>query len=76
MNLKDCNILQKCYDDAVKHMQDIAVTAVEEYINNGSISDDTIKAYKISLLGVASTRKDLEYCLDLEIQEINGEMHA
>ncbi len=76
MTLTDCSILQKCYDEAVKKIQDAAIAVADEYACTGQVTKDTLNAYKISKLGVESTGRDLEYCLNLEIQEINGEMHA
>lgn len=72
MEMKDYAILQECHDTAVETMRNVAVLLAEEYLKNGSVSDNTLKNYKVCRLGVESTRKDLEHCFNLEIQKINS----
>lgn len=71
MNLNDACILQKCHDDAVTEMEHAAVAVAEEYYSAGKVEKATLARYNEARMGVESTRKDLEYCIGLELAAID-----
>lgn len=72
MTMQDMKILERNHSDAVKKMGD-AATAIAEYVIDGHRpTQDMVEDYRAAKLGVESTRRDLEYCLQLELQELLG----
>ena len=68
MDMKDFEILKKCYDDAKEHRKDVAVILAEEYMA-GDVSQGTLFKYKKAQLGVESTLRDLKNCVDIEVEK-------
>ena len=70
MTMKDMKILERCHAEAVKKMGD-AATAIAEYVIEGHRpTQDMVEYYRAAKLGVESTRRDLEYCINLELAEL------
>lgn len=70
MTKRDLDILNKAYEDALKKMNSAAVAIAEDVADGEQPSKEMINEYKWCRLGVESTRRDLEYCISLEIAEI------
>lgn len=74
MTLNDMRILERAYEDAL-HEMFVAATAIADCVAYGrNIPLNLLKRYRVAKLGVESTRRDLEYCLSLEISEIMGDI--
>ncbi len=70
MTLNDMRMLERAYEDAL-HEMFVAATAIADCVAFGhNIPLNLLKRYRVAKLGVESTRRDLEYCLSLEISEI------
>lgn len=70
MTLNDMRILERSYEDAL-HEMFVVATAIADCVAYGrNIPLNLLKRYRVAKLGVESTRRDLEYCLSLEISEI------
>lgn len=70
MTMTDLDALNRAHDGAVKEMNRCAVAIAEAVADGREPADADIKAYKVSKLGVESTRRDLEYCMSLALSEI------
>lgn len=70
MTSKDLDILNRAHEGAIRRMQAAAVAIAEAVAEGENPSKAMVNEYKWSRLGVESTRKDLEYCLALELAEI------
>lgn len=70
MTMNDIDALNRAHDGAVKEMNRCAVAIAEAVADGREPADADIKAYKVSKLGVESTRRDLEYCMGLALAEI------
>lgn len=72
MTLNDMRILERAHEDALRELS-CSATAIADLASSGQpIPDSLFKRYRTAKLGVESTRRDLEYCLSLEISEIMG----
>lgn len=72
MTMQDMKILERCHADAVKKMG-YAAAAIAECVAEGHWpTKNMLDDYRTAKLGVESTRRDLEYCLQLELQELLG----
>ena len=72
MTMRDYDILQRCHDEAVDEAVS-AATAIAELVCSGIRVDKAdVERYKAAKLGVESTRRDLEMCLDMELAKINS----
>ena len=69
--LHDMEILQRAYDDAVAEANSAAVAIAEIVADGHRPEKDDIDRYRVARLGVESTRRDLEYCLQIELASIN-----
>ena len=72
MTMQDMKTLERCHSDAVKKMGDAATAIAECVIDGHRPTAEMVDEYRVAKLGVESTRRDLEYCLQLEIQELLG----
>ena len=72
MTMQDMKILERNHSDAVKKMGDAATAIAEYVIEEHRPTQDMVEDYRAAKLGVESTRRDLEYCLQLELQELMG----
>lgn len=70
MTMTDLDALNRAHDGAVKEMNRCAVAIAEAVADGREPADADIKAYRVSKLGVESTRRDLEYCMSLALSEI------
>lgn len=70
MTMTDLDALNRAHDGAVKEMNRCAVAIAEAVADGREPADADIKAYKVSKLGVESTRRDLEYCMGLALAEV------
>ena len=70
MTSKDLDIMNRCHEGAIRRMQAAAVAIAEAVAEGETPSKEMVSEYKLSRLGVESTRRDLEYCLALELAEI------
>lgn len=70
MTLNDMQLLERAYEDAL-HEMFVAATAIADLVSNGQpVPEELLRRYWAAKLGVESTRRDVEYCLSLEISEI------
>lgn len=74
MTMKDMDALNRAHDMAVKHMGDMAVVIAEQVNEGKTPTEQMLKDYRVARLGVESTRRDLEYCMGLEIAQIESTM--
>lgn len=70
MTSKDLDIMNRCHEGAIRRMQAAAVAIAEAFAEGQTPSKEMVSEYKWSRLGVESTRKDLETCLAIELDEI------
>lgn len=74
MTLNDMRILERAYEDAL-HEMFVAATAIADCVSDGQhVPEELLRRYWAAKLGVESTRRDVEYCLSLEISEIMGDV--
>jgi len=71
MTMTDLDALNRAHDGAVKEMNRCAVAIAEAVADGREPADADVNAYKVARLGVESTRRDLEYCLQIEFNELN-----
>ena len=72
MTMKDMSALNRAHDLAVAEMNRCAVVIAESVLEKKSTTSADIKAYQVAKLGVESTRRDLENCLSMELDELLG----
>lgn len=70
MTMKDLDALNRAHDWAVKELGSASIAIAETVSEGGMPTEDMLKAYSVAKLGVESTRRDLEHCLQLELAEI------
>jgi hypothetical protein len=70
MTSKDLDIMNRCHEGAIRRMQAAAIAIAEAVAEGETPSKEMVSEYKLSRLGVESTRKDLETCLAIELAEI------
>lgn len=70
MTTNDIDILNRAHDGACQELNRCAVAIAESVLENRSVKKSDLKAYKIAKLGVESTRRDLEYCMQLALAEL------
>lgn len=70
MTMNDIDALNRAHDGAVKEMTRCATAIAEAVAEGETPTEAEIKAYKVSKLGVESTRRDLEYCMSLALAEV------
>ena len=69
MTMKDVDALNRAHEAALRKMRDAAV-AVAEQVCEAKLTPEAVREYRVARLGVESTRRDLEYCITLEVQQI------
>ena len=69
--LHDMELLQRAHDDAVAEANSSAVAIAELVAEGHRPGNEDIDRYRVARLGVESTRRDLEYCLQIEFNELN-----
>lgn len=70
MNTHDLDILNKCHDDAVKEMASASAAIAEKVCERKWPDKDEIDRYRKARLSAEATRRDLEYCIQLEVVEL------
>lgn len=70
MTKRDMDILNRAHEAALRKMNAAAVAIAEDIADGETPSKEAVSEYKCCRLGVESTRRDLEYCLALELAEI------
>lgn len=74
MTLNDMRILGRAYEDALRELS-CSATAIADLVSDGQpVPEELLRRYWAAKLGVESTRRDVEYCLSLEISEILGDV--
>jgi hypothetical protein len=74
MTLNDMRILERAYEDALRELS-CSATAIADLVSDGQpVPEELLRRYWAAKLGVESTRRDVEYCLSLEISEIMGDV--
>ena len=72
MTMKDIDALNRAHDSAVQEMNRCAVVIAESVLEKRSTTKADVNAYKVARLGVESTRRDLENCMTIELDELLG----
>lgn len=73
MTLNDMRMLEHAYEDALRELS-CSATAIADLVSDGlPVPENLLRRYWAAKLGVESTRRDVEYCLSLEISEIMGD---
>ena len=70
MTKRDMDILNMAHEEALRKMNAAAVAIAEDITDGEQPSKEMVSEYKWCRFGVESTRRDLEYCLALELAEI------
>lgn len=70
MSKHDMDILNRCHEDALKEMASAAADIAETVCDGKWPSKDQVDKYKLACIGVNATRKDLENCISMELDEI------
>lgn len=70
MTPHDLDILNRCHDDAVKEMAAASAEIADSVCCDRWPTKLQIDRYRRAKIGVDATRRDLEYCLHLEIAEL------
>lgn len=74
MTMNDMRMLERAYEDALRELS-CSATAIADLVSDGQhVPEELLRRYWAAKLGVESTRRDLEYCLSLEISEIMGDV--
>ncbi len=74
MTMNDMRILERAYEDALRELS-CSATAIADLVSDGQpVPEELLRRYWAAKLGVESTRRDVEYCLSLEISEILGDI--
>jgi hypothetical protein len=74
MTLNDMRIPERAYEDALRELS-CSATAIADLVSDGQpVPEELLRRYWAAKLGVESTRRDVEYCLSLEISEIMGDV--
>lgn len=68
--MKDIAALNSAHDAAIKTMGDAAVAIAESVMEGRQPTEEMLREYSFARLGVQSTRRDLEYVLSLELEEL------
>lgn len=76
---KDIDILIECVEEAKQKRDAIAVKIVEWCLKGRDMTAKQIREYEAAKLGVESTLRDLENCVEIaahaEMEENNAETH-
>lgn len=70
MTKHDLDILNKCHDDAVKEMASASAAIAEKICDKKWPSQEEIDRYRRARIGAEATRRDMEYCMNLELAEL------
>jgi uncharacterized protein with PhoU and TrkA domain len=70
--MHDIRILERCHADAIKRMGDAASAIADTVLEGHRPTPEMVDDYREAKLGVESTRRDIEYCMQLELAEIEG----
>ena len=70
MTKHDLDILNKCHDDAVKEMASASAAIAEKICDQKWPSQEEIDRYRRARIGAEATRRDMEYCMNLELAEL------
>lgn len=70
MTMKDLEILNKCYEEASKEMAAASAAIAEKVCDRMWPTKDEIDRYRKARISAESTRRDLEYCIHLELAEL------
>lgn len=70
MTKHDLDILNKCHDDAVKEMASASAAIAEKICDKKWPTQEEIDRYRKARIGAEATRRDLEYCINIELSEL------
>ena len=70
MTKHDLDILNRCHDDAVKEMASASAAIAEKICDKKWPSQEEIDRYRRARIGAEATRRDMEYCMNLELAEL------
>lgn len=70
MTKHDLDILNKCHEDAVKEMASASAAIAEKICDKKWPTQEEIDRYRKARIGAEATRRDLEYCINLELAEL------
>lgn len=66
----DLDILNRCHDDALKEMASASAAIAEKICEKKWPTQEEIDKYRKARIGVEATRRDLEYCIGMELSEL------
>lgn len=72
MTMHDIRILERCHDDAIKRMGDAASAIADTVLEGHKPTAEMVVEYRETKRAVEASRRDIEYCLQFELQEIEG----
>lgn len=70
--MNDVAILERCHADAIKKMGDAASAIAECVLEGHRPTPEMVEDYRETKKAVEASRRDIEYCLQLELAEIEG----
>ena len=70
MTKHDLDILNRCHDDAVKEMASASAAIAEKICDKKWPTQEEIDRYRRARIGAEATRRDMEYCMNLELAEL------
>lgn len=71
MDMADFKELDAAHEEALEAMRKAGKRIAEEYLA-GHVSDEAVKEWEIAVLGESSTKRDLDYCMNLELASLDG----
>lgn len=72
MTMHDIRILERCHADAIKRMGDAASAIADTVLEGHRPTAEMVDDYRETKRAVDASRRDIEYCLQLELAEIEG----
>lgn len=70
MTKHDLDILNRCHDDAVKEIASASAAIAEKICDKKWPTQEEIDRYRRARIGAEATRRDMEYCMILELAEL------
>ena len=72
MTMHDIRILERCHADALKRMGDAASAIADTVLEGHRPTAEMVDDYREAKRAVEASRRDVENCLQFELQEIEG----
>lgn len=72
MTMHDIRILERCHADAIKRMGDAASAIADTVLEGHRPTAEMVDDYREAKRSVEASRRDVENCLQFELQEIEG----